>query len=143
MKQKGNAKICCWYTTLGLLFSHKSCPALFNPIDCIRLLYPWEFPGKNTGVGGHFFLQGILSYLGIEPASLMSPALAGRFFTTSATWEAQRAVSKRNNLRNIFTLWSHRGLPAMVSVIITTQRRKPETVRNRSGYAQRYRIQII
>ena len=25
---------------------------------------------------------------GIEPASLMYPALAGRFFTTSATWEA-------------------------------------------------------
>ena len=25
---------------------------------------------------------------GIEPASLMSPALAGGFFTTSATWEA-------------------------------------------------------
>ena len=27
---------------------------------------------------------------GIEPASLLSPALAGRLFTTSATWEAQR-----------------------------------------------------
>ena len=27
---------------------------------------------------------------GIESASLMSPALAGRFYTTSATWEAQR-----------------------------------------------------
>ena len=25
---------------------------------------------------------------GIKPTSLMSPALAGRFFTTSATWEA-------------------------------------------------------
>ena len=25
---------------------------------------------------------------GIEPVSLTSPALAGRFFTTSATWEA-------------------------------------------------------
>ena len=25
---------------------------------------------------------------GIEPASLMSPALAGGFFTTSANWEA-------------------------------------------------------
>ena len=25
---------------------------------------------------------------GIEPKSFMSPALAGRFFTTSATWEA-------------------------------------------------------
>ena len=26
---------------------------------------------------------------GIEPASLLSPALPGRFFTTSATWEVQ------------------------------------------------------
>ena len=29
------------------------------------------------------------SWRGLEPASFMSPALAGRFFTTSATWEAQ------------------------------------------------------
>ena len=29
-----------------------------------------------------------LSNPGIKPASLMSPTLAGRFFTTSATWEA-------------------------------------------------------
>ena len=27
---------------------------------------------------------------GIEPTSLTSPALAGRFFTTSTTWEAHR-----------------------------------------------------
>ena len=27
---------------------------------------------------------------GIEPSSLMSPALAGRFFTISTTWEGQR-----------------------------------------------------
>ena len=31
---------------------------------------------------------GALSNPGIEPVSLMSPALAGGFFTTSATWEA-------------------------------------------------------
>ena len=31
---------------------------------------------------------GDLSNPGIKPASLMSPALAGGFFTTSATWEA-------------------------------------------------------
>ena len=31
---------------------------------------------------------GSLPDLGIEPVSLMSPALAGGFFTTSATWEA-------------------------------------------------------
>ena len=28
---------------------------------------------------------------GIEPMSLMSPALAGGFFTASATWEAPKA----------------------------------------------------
>ena len=37
------------------------------------------FPGKNTGVGCHFLLQGNLLRSGIKPAS---PALAGRFFTT-------------------------------------------------------------
>ena len=32
---------------------------------------------------------GYLPNPGIESTSLMSPALAGRFFTTSATWEAR------------------------------------------------------
>ena len=45
----------------------------------IRLLYPRDFPGKNTGVGCHFLLQGILPTPGMEPAS---PAQAGRFSTT-------------------------------------------------------------
>ena len=31
---------------------------------------------------------GDLPHPGIEPTSLMSPALAGRFFTTSTTWDA-------------------------------------------------------
>ena len=39
--------------------------------------------------------SGDLTNSRIKPASLMSPALAGRFFTTSATWEAPREVSKR------------------------------------------------
>ena len=30
---------------------------------------------------------GVLSNPGIESVSLVSPALAGRFFTTGATWE--------------------------------------------------------
>ena len=29
---------------------------------------------------------------GIEPTTLISPALAGMFFTTSATWEAQEGI---------------------------------------------------
>ena len=33
---------------------------------------------------------------GIEPKSLMSPALAGQFFTTSATWEAPAAAAAKS-----------------------------------------------
>ena len=35
---------------------------------------------------------GELSDPGIEPMVLMSPALADKFFTTSATWEAPKGV---------------------------------------------------
>ena len=31
-----------------------------------RLLCPWDFPGKNTGVGCHFFLQGIFPTQGLK-----------------------------------------------------------------------------
>ena len=51
------------------------------------LLCPWDFPVKNTRVGCHALLQGNLPNPGIAPSSLASPALAGGFFTTSATWE--------------------------------------------------------
>ena len=43
----------------------------------------------NTEVGCHVFLQGDIPDPGIEPISLMSPVLAGRFFAISDTWEAQ------------------------------------------------------
>ena len=33
----------------------------------IRLLCPWNSPGKNTGVGCHFLLQGIFSTQGSNP----------------------------------------------------------------------------
>ena len=44
-----------------------------------RLLCPWDSPHRNIGVGNHSLLQGDLPRSGIEP---VSPALAGRFFTT-------------------------------------------------------------
>ena len=50
-----------------------------------RLLCPWASQGKNAGVGCHFLLQGnpgILPNPGIKPASPVSPALTGGFFTT-------------------------------------------------------------
>ena len=53
-----------------------------------RLLYPCNSPGKNTGVSRHALHQGIFLTQGSNP-HLTSPALAGGFFTTNATWEAQ------------------------------------------------------
>ena len=35
-----------------------------------RLLCPWNFPGKNTGVGCHFLLQGIFPIQGSNPSLL-------------------------------------------------------------------------
>ena len=50
-----------------------------------RLLCPWDSPGKNSGVGYH--VLGDLPNPGIEPTSVLSPALTGRFLTTSTTWD--------------------------------------------------------
>ena len=55
----------CWF----LLFS---CSVVFNSLrphgpSPARLLCPWDFPGKNTGVGCCFLLQGILLIQGSDP----------------------------------------------------------------------------
>ena len=46
--------ICCWLllSSIWLLWPHGLQPT--------RLFSPWEFPGRNTGGGCHFLLQGIL-----------------------------------------------------------------------------------
>ena len=47
------------------------------------------FPGQKYCSGLPFPPPGDLPHPGIEPVSLMSPALAGGFFTPKATWGAQ------------------------------------------------------
>ena len=46
------------------------------------------FPRQEYWSGVTFPPPGNLPNTGIEPTSLAPPALAGRFFTTSAIWEA-------------------------------------------------------
>ena len=58
--------------TLLLLFS---CSVLSHSLrphgpQPTRLLCPWDFPGKHTGVGCHFLLQGILLSQGLNPCLL-------------------------------------------------------------------------
>ena len=39
-------------------------------VGCTRLLRPWDFLGKSTGVGCHFLLQGIFPTQGSNPSLL-------------------------------------------------------------------------
>ena len=40
-----------------------------NPMNCspARFLWPWNFPGKNTGVGCHFLLLGVFPTQRLNP----------------------------------------------------------------------------
>ena len=70
------------------------CPTLCNPLDCsplgssvhgiLRQEYWSELPCPPPGD---------LPNLGTEPTSFMSSVLAGRFFTTSTTWEIPRSYT--------------------------------------------------
>ena len=69
-------------TTCSILHAKllQSCLILCDPIDC-------SLPASSVH-GLPYPPPGHLPDPGIKPASLTSRALAGRFFTTSATWEA-------------------------------------------------------
>ena len=69
----------------------QACLTLYNPVACSP---PGSsvhgiFPDKNTGVGCHALLQRIFPTQGSKLLLFTSPVLAGRFLTTSTTWEAQ------------------------------------------------------
>ena len=61
--------------------------------------------GKNTGAGCHFLLQQVFPTQGSNP-HLVSPALAGRFFTSSATWEAHILPSRKKPILNSFPMYN-------------------------------------
>ena len=73
--------------------SIQSCLTLCDPMDCswpgfsihgilqARILEWVTMPSSRFDLGDQ-------TNPGVEPESFLSPALAGRFFTTSATWKA-------------------------------------------------------
>jgi len=58
-------------------------------LEPTRLLCPWDPPGKNTGVGCYASSRVSSPHPGTKPMYLTTPALAGGFFMTRTTWEAQ------------------------------------------------------
>ena len=80
--------------------SLQSCPTLCDPMDCspphssVHGIFQQEY-GRRLP----FLPPGDLPNPGIKPTSLASPALAGGFFTTSATWKAPVEL---NSVQNYF-----------------------------------------
>ena len=62
----------CQLVWLGLVYlcecmPAQSCPTLqSHELQPARFLCPWDFPGKNTGVGYHFLLQRIFPIQGLN-----------------------------------------------------------------------------
>ena len=65
------------------------------------------FSDKNIGVGCHVLLQGIFPTQILNPPLITSPALAGGFFTTSATWEAHVLYTDMKNVKRLNPKSSH------------------------------------
>ena len=77
------------YCTVCYAKSLQSPLTLSDPMDCsLPAPLSMEFSRQEYWSGLPCPLLGDLPNPGIKPTSLMSPALAGGFFTTSATWEA-------------------------------------------------------
>ena len=60
---------------VGVALVAQLCLILCDPMDCSlpsssRLLCPWDFPGKNSGVGCHSLLQRIFPTQGSSPGLL-------------------------------------------------------------------------
>ena len=94
-----------WYLAVDLIYislsAYSLSPTRCDPMDCSlpSSSVCGDSPGKNPGIGCHTFLQRIFPP-GIKPRS----ALAGRFFTTSAIWEAlSQHQSTKILIRNIFS----------------------------------------
>ena len=75
------------------MLSPQSCLTLCNPMNCSPPgSLSMGFSRQEHWSGSPYSPSGHLPDAGMEPESLMSPALAGRFLTTSATWEALASI---------------------------------------------------
>ena len=75
--EKGHNKVVyCYFASLAYMQSQSESRSLLSDslqphgLYLTRLLCPWNFPGKNTGMGSHFPLWGIFPTQGSNPGLL-------------------------------------------------------------------------
>ena len=92
-------KVCAWYVH-GYYVDSVVSDSL-EPCGPIRLLYPWDSPGKNTGMGCHFLLQEIFPILDSNSRILrLLHWQAGSLPLVSASLKTGIAPTNQNG-------WSH------------------------------------
>ena len=76
------------------MLNHLSRVQLLQPhgLYPARLLYPWDSPAKNTGVGCHVLLQGIFLTQGLNLGLLFRKQILYHY----ATWEALQTNCKKH-----------------------------------------------
>ena len=85
----------------------------FSPVQTFVTLWTFQAPlsmgfsRQEYWSGLPFPPQGDLPDPGIEPVSLMSSALAGRFLTTSATWEGLKSYMTRHFTCHLLCSWQN------------------------------------
>ena len=70
---------------------------------CDTMVCPWDSPGKNIGVGGHYLLQGIFP---TQKNLTCVSCIPGRFFIIWATREANKKLHSTSETQNCTKRWS-------------------------------------
>ena len=96
-----------------------SCVPLFATLWTVarQALLSMRFSRREHWSGLPCLSSGDLPNLGIEPTSLRSPALAGGFFITSATWEAPYIYIYALFLRFTSHLVHHRAMRRVLCAV--------------------------
>ena len=82
-------------------------PTLWDPhgLQPMRLLCPWDSPGKNTGVGCHFLLQGIFQIQGSNLGLLHCRQILYHMSHQGSPFEAAFYQEQERNFSVMNTLW--------------------------------------
>ena len=103
----------------------QSCLTLCDPLDCSLPGFPcpWDFPGKSTGVGCRFLLQGIFLTEGSDPGL----HIVDRCFTV---WATSWTIKKVEHWRiDSFKLWFWRRF---LRILEKTARKTSQSILRKS-----------
>ena len=97
-------------TCFACVYHSFMCECVLSRFSCVQpfvtlwtracqAICPWGFSRREYRSGLQCPPAGELLEPGIEPATLRSPALAGGFLTTNATWEAPSLITHYSFLK--------------------------------------------